>query len=269
MRLAFAAAGCIFIGISWGQGQNQPQPNPPLKDPRMIASGQKLFGAACSGCHGKTGEGGRGPKLSEGGLIRRASDERLFSSIKNGIPGSDMPGFSLPEDQVWQIVAYLRSFSAPAIENSPPGDIPAGRILFHGKAGCTQCHMIRGHGGVLGPDLSNAGAARTVKQLRDSVLDPNARIAEGFRPAVVVTNSGVTLRGVAKNFDNYSLQLMDASGKLHLFDASELKSVKLEDTSPMPADYRQRLEAAEIDNLIAFLSAQAIRTGRTPAQDRK
>lgn len=37
---------------------------------------------------------------------------QLFWVIKNGSPGTEMPDFSyLEDDQVWQLVIYLRSFS--------------------------------------------------------------------------------------------------------------------------------------------------------------
>ena len=77
-----------------------------LRSPESIASGQKLFASACSACHGKTGEGGRGPNLADGVLVRRSKDERLFSSIKNGVPGSDMPGFPIGDAKsgsLWDI----------------------------------------------------------------------------------------------------------------------------------------------------------------------
>ncbi len=57
--------------------------------PAAIAQGQKLYAAACSGCHGKPGEGGRGPNLNDGALIRRLRDERLANAIRNGVPAQE------------------------------------------------------------------------------------------------------------------------------------------------------------------------------------
>ena len=61
--------------------------------------------SACAGCHGKTGEGGRGPNLNDGKLVRRLNDQRLFSAIKAGVPGSDMPAFPIGDQKIWQIVS--------------------------------------------------------------------------------------------------------------------------------------------------------------------
>ena len=57
------------------------------------------------------------------------------------------------------------------------GDAARGQSIY-GNQGCAGCHMIRGRGGYVGPDLTLAGATRTVPQLRESLLKPSARIAD-------------------------------------------------------------------------------------------
>ncbi|MDZ4796802.1 MAG: c-type cytochrome, partial [Bryobacteraceae bacterium] len=133
-----------------------------LTSAEAVVAGQKLFAAACGACHGRSGEGARGPNLADGGLIRRLNNTRLFASIKNGVPGTDMPGFPMADAKIWQIVAFVRSLSSPAIEARLEGDVPRGSAVFFGAGGCSGCHSIRGRGASLGPDLSNAGAVMTV-----------------------------------------------------------------------------------------------------------
>jgi cytochrome c oxidase cbb3-type subunit III len=221
-------------------------------------AGQKLFAAACATCHGKSGEGARGPNLADGGLVRRLNDQRLFSSIKNGIPGSDMPGFAIGDEKVWHIVRYLRALSSPAVNADVPGDVRAGRELFFSKGQCSNCHMLRGEGGFLGPDLTSIGETRTVKRLRESLEDPSARIAEGFGGATVTLKNGVKVSGVVKNSNNYSIQLLDAKGRLHLLDMSEVAKFEEAQESIMPA-VSKRLSLDETQNLLAFLARQAVR----------
>lgn len=239
-----------------------------LRDPAAIEDGRKLYRTSCSGCHGMSGEGGRGPNLSDGLLVRRANNERLFNVIKNGVTGSDMPGSAWETGKLWQVVAYLRSFSAPALLAPLSGDPVAGKQLYLSKGACNKCHTIRGEGGTSGPDLTDIGATRTVVQLRESIVDPSYRLAEGFQPATAVTADGRTLRGVAKNADNYSVQILDSAGRLHLLDRRALKSLDLSTTSPMPGDYKSRLSKKELDDLIAFLSRQAVRE-ESPINSRK
>jgi cytochrome c oxidase cbb3-type subunit 3 len=254
-----------LVSPSWAQTQKKRGGGNPLaNDVKAIENGKQLFAGACSACHGPNGEGGRGPSLADGRQVRRASDQQLFNSIKNGVPGSDMPPFPLPDEKIWQLVAFARSLSAPALASRPPGDVQAGRELFFGKGGCSTCHMIRGEGGFPGPDLSDIGATRTLEQLREALLDPNARPAEDFRGVTVVTRDGRRVEGVAKYHGNYEIQILDAKGKLHLFSTKDLQEIAFRDKSLMPDDYGRRLTPHQIDDLLAFLSRQSVREGGTP-----
>lgn len=223
-----------------------------------IEAGHELYLSVCSGCHGAGAEGGRGPNLLTGRNIRRASNEDLFGMIKNGIPGADMPPSPLPDDQVWKISAYVRNLSAPAYEQSAKGDYEAGKAVYYGKGGCTKCHMIRGEGGYLGPDLTNIGLSANMTSLREALLDPNKRFTDGFRPVVVTMKDGRKIQGVAKNNSNYSIQVLDNSGKLHLLDKNGVKEAFFRQETWMPA-YGERLSEKEQDDLLAFLAKQAIR----------
>jgi putative heme-binding domain-containing protein len=233
--------------------------NPAFKDPAAIAAGAKLFTGSCAGCHGPRGEGGRGPNLRTRGSWHSLDEDELFQTIQKGIPGADMPATKLPDEQIWQLAAFVRALGAPAIESKPPGDAHAGETLFWGQAGCGGCHRVLGRGGMLGPDLSNIGALRPVDQLREAILDPDADGFRGYRGITVVTKSGKTLEGVTRDRTNYSVSILDKTGNIHLLPVSELRSIQLSKHSPMPGDYKQRLSREQIDNLIAYLSRLSVR----------
>ncbi len=225
-----------------------------------IAAGEQLYSVACSACHGPEGEGGRGPNLAIGPAAQNKRPTQIYNSIKNGVPGSDMPPYgSMPNEQLWQLTAFVSSLSRPAYEMNIPGDAKAGEALFYGKMGCSNCHMIRGRGGALGPDLSNAGLQNYVLQLREGVLEANKRITPSFDPVRVITKSGDTIEGVAKNYTNYSIQLIDRRGKLHLLETRGLREIVFLKNTWMPADLAERFSADEIQNVLAFVSRQAIR----------
>ncbi len=238
-----------------------------LRTPEAIERGRKLFNNACSGCHCPHGEGGRGPKLSEGDLVRGAKDERLFSSIKNGVPGTDMPPFPLPDEQIRELLGFIRSLSAPAADTNVPGDAEAGRAVFVGSAGCKSCHRIHGEGGFLGPDLTNIGATRTVLQLRNALVKPEVRGDGEYRGVLVVLKSGRTIDGVMRNATNYAFEVQDKDGNLHPLAAHEIKGIVYRTSSLMPSDYASKLSAADIDNLLAFLSRQIARPRPNPDQE--
>lgn len=238
---------------------------PPLYigNPKAIQAGEESYQFVCSACHGVTGEGGRGPNLVAAAGVKKASDQELFAVIKDGIPGSDMPPSPLEEERVWQLAAYVRSLSAPAIRQNVPGDREAGRLLFYGEAGCTRCHMVRGEGGYLGPDLTNLGVTLNLARIREGLLDPNKRFAKGFDPVTVTLADGTRIEGVAKNYSNYALQILDGAGRLHFLANDETAAIEFLDNSWMPADYSSRLSGDEIQDILAFLSRLSLSSDAT------
>ena len=191
--------------------------------------------------------------------VRRAQDHRLFSSIKDGVKGTAMPAFPLPDDQVWQLVAFIRSLNAPARSLPVSGNPEAGAVIFTGKGGCSACHMIRGEGGYLGPDLSDIGATRRLSELRNAIVNPKPTASPGYLPVLLSTAHGQQLRGVAKHYSLWSMQVIDEKGGIHLLHDSQTKTATIQNRSWMPDDIANRLSAQELDDLIAYLSRQAIR----------
>lgn len=236
------------VPLSWGQ------PRGILSDPGSVEAGKQLYLGSCSGCHGKTGEGSQGPSLLSGRASRLA-DKTLFDTIRNGLPGTTMPNFPLPEEKVWQIASFVRSLTVPAVAGNPGGDPERGRAFFFGAGRCMGCHMIQGKGGSLGPDLSNIGAERTLPQLVESITMPSERIEDGYRGATAVRRDGQKVQGVAKNYNNYSVQILDRTGRLHLLDRAELTSFEVQDKSLMPAVSKGR----DADDVLAFLAKQSMR----------
>ena len=76
------------------------------------SEGQRLFGwYNCAGCHANGG-GGMGPPLIDDQWIYGSAPENIYATIMQGRPNG-MPSFAgrIPNSQVWQIVAYVRSLS--------------------------------------------------------------------------------------------------------------------------------------------------------------
>src|SRR5215472_414724 len=211
-RVAILALALLLPLAAQHEKQGEKPKHPFIGDPVAIEAGRALFASGCAACHGAEGQGGRGPNLRERIHWHPMDDEMLHKIIQTGIPSGGMPPAQLSEDQLWQTVAFVHSLTAPAIENVVPGDPAAGETLFWGSAGCSGCHSIRGRGGKLGPDLTNAGATRPLPQLRQDILDPDAGGSVGYRAVTVVLRDGKTLQGVARNRTDYSLQLQEAGG---------------------------------------------------------
>jgi PQQ-dependent dehydrogenase (methanol/ethanol family) len=215
-----------------------------------VENGRALFHRSCSGCHGDNAKGGRGPDLTSGKWKWGGSDSEILNAILKGIPGTQMPAFPMPEEEGRAIVAFLKSFQAASQGESIGGNLEAGRQLFFGAGHCNNCHMLRGRGGRLGPDLSVIGSQKKPGELRTAIGHGGGSPREDFAPVEVEFLDGRVLRGVAKNQDTFSLQMMDEKEKLHLLLKKDLKRVT---RVPHLLSPPTSLKPSEVDDMIAFL----------------
>jgi putative heme-binding domain-containing protein len=238
---------------------NLPEVNP-YASAADIAIGRAIYNGRCGHCHGLSGEGGRGAVLNAGRFRHGGSDRELFITIRSGVPDTEMPGVNIPDMDVWRMVAYVQQLGRQGGSEPSTGDATAGAAVY-ARAACAQCHTIGAQGGFLGPDLTDIGARRAVRHLRQSIADPNADIALDFRSVTVTDAKGTTVSGIHLNEDEYSVHLRDIAGNLRSFMKSELKEIALPRQSLMPA--YPTLAPTDIENLVAYLAS--LRPARTPA----
>jgi len=241
-------------------------PRPP-NTPDTVERGHAFFANNCGICHGADAHGGdKAPDLNTGRFRHATSDEDLFAVITHGVPGTIMPANHLPTDQVWAIVTYLRS-TVVAGHSGLKGDKDIGKQLFWSDGKCATCHMVNGHGGVLGPDLSQVGQSRTTEYLRQKIRDPNKKLTVGFHEpnadyVVPISNSTVTvttrlgklIKGVPRNEDTFSIQMIGSDGVLYNFVKSDLRDITHEQKSLMPAYTDSDLNGAALNDLLAYLT---------------
>lgn len=95
--------------------------NPMANDPVALQDGRRLFDwYNCSGCHGGHAGGGMGPSLRDEVWIYGNRDDQIFDSIAQG-RANGMPawGSKIPQQQIWELVAYIKSMRTPQ-EPDPP-----------------------------------------------------------------------------------------------------------------------------------------------------
>lgn len=254
-----------------GGGPPAGPPNPFEGQPQAIEEGRQIYNKACTVCHGLDGAPGEmAPALGlEGRRFATRNASEIFGAIKNGIPATGMPPSpDLSDQDIWKITAYIQALRGTAIDAPTPGNAAAGEAIFWGKGECGKCHMVRGKGGVIGPELSAIADLRKTASIVDALTNPQYRV-QGDGGAIprkleppndyavvrVTLSDGRTLRGVVKNENSISLQILGVDdSKLHLLDRRKLREVHYEKTSLMPRDYKTRLTGQEFQDLVAFLT---------------
>jgi putative heme-binding domain-containing protein len=243
--------GCAVILAAVGLAGGQTASSPANLADR--ASGEKIFRSHCAGCHGLNGAGGSGPSLNTGVFYHGSTDADLYRNISEGIPGTAMPDQFFSSAQIWQIVAYVRAISSKPVRPRPAGNARQGGQLFRDR-GCLECHLVKGEGGVRGPDLSRIGSQRAVTFLRQSITDPGAVVAPDYWVARIVTRDGRNHTGFLLNQDSYAVQMLDFQNGLQMVQRSEFKDFGIDRGSIMPS-YQGKLSELELDDLVAFLAS--------------
>jgi cytochrome c oxidase cbb3-type subunit III len=263
MCSCFMLFGGIFLFAQDEQGSG-PAPN----------QGAQLFATNCAYCHGADGKGGRGPAIATMPKVIALSDQELIGIVHKGEADQGMPGFpDLGDEGTKAVVQYLRTLqgvtgTAPSARIA--GDPNDGRELFFGKGQCSSCHMIRGQGGFMAPELNAYGKNHTAEETKQAIVNPDADLGPTSRVAEVRTKTGESLTGVVRAQDNMDITLQTEDGRYHFLSRASLATVNYTDHSLMPHDYGTRLTSRELDDLVAFLivTGRDATTEPTPAKRR-
>lgn len=114
--IALIVVPLVLAGVGDGSwmtrvpARNRDRSNPFDSDAKAVAAGAKLFRQNCAACHGNEGTGRDKKPDLRSDRIRNATPGELEWLLTNGSLRNGMPSWSrLPEQQRWQIVAYLKS----------------------------------------------------------------------------------------------------------------------------------------------------------------
>ena len=230
-----------------------------------VQAGKVLFGHLCVTCHGFDGAGGAGPPLNRAKLVNAPDDAALRTIIADGIPNRGMPRVRRTLDgEQRQLVAYVRSLGRTA-KTLTRGSAQKGSELY-AKLNCAACHIVKGQGGTLGPELTDIGAQRGPQYLRQALVEPAAAFPNStlrvqgpgydeFLPVRVVMKDGAEVRGIRLNEDLFTIQLRDQSGKFHSIRKSNAELIRKETGVSLMPSFAGRMSDAELDDLVAYLSS--------------
>lgn len=157
------------------------------------------------------------------------------------------------DDAGWKLTPGLsQEILAAAVAN---GDATRGEAIYRrANLQCIQCHAIGPAGGLVGPNLISLGGSSQPDYILESLLDPNAKLKEGYNTLAVLTDDGRVTSGIPVGRDAQSL-------KLRLADGNEVTIPEdaIEDEQPgkslMPAGLLDSLTKQELVDLTKFLSS--------------
>jgi len=250
LPLAFLAAGALAAAQE-PPAASPAKNNPYLGNREAIRSGMALYRVRCADCHGLDAKGYRGPDLTAL-LAGDYTDERLFQTIRKGVPGTDMPSSQSADDELLLVIAYLRNVSTVSSTEGASGNIENGSRIFASQ--CASCHRVAGRGGRLGPDLTRIGLARSRASLVREIRTPSEWMAPLYETVTLVTKEGQRIRGTKKNEDAFSIQIMDTRERIQGYLKSDLKDVIYEKDSLMPVFGQNRLNDGDPNDLLGYLS---------------
>lgn len=253
-QFSIAFAGLSFFGVLVADSQ-QPDPKSRSHAPSAVASrGQQVFASNCVGCHGLDGTGSqRAPNIVSNPQVQKLSAEEMFRIVSEGVPGSGMPAFKrLGRAAINSTVAYVRSLQGKNAPAALPGDPKRGEALFFGSAECGTCHMARGRGGFIAPDLSTYGQTHSAEAIRTAIVNPAAR-DHVQKLVTAITANGERYEGIVRNEDNFSVQLQSADGAFHFLSKTELKTFERSQTPLMPSDYETKLSKEQLNDVASYL----------------
>ncbi len=222
--------------------------------PALIESGQTLFLQDCAFCHGRDAGGGEtGPDLTRSKLVAEDKNgDKIGEVVRNGRPEKGMPRFSVSEQDIAALVAFIHDQKIIAeskkggrrgvdVADLQSGSVEGGKQYFNGAGKCSSCHSPTG-------DLAGIASRFQGLKLEERMLYPR-----GAKPKVTVTpSSGEAISGELAYLDEFTVGMRDATGRYHSWSTSQVK-YSVDAPAEAHVDLLAKYTDDDIHNLMAYL----------------
>jgi len=218
----------------------------------QIQAGYRLYASQCQLCHGTNGDGIGGTNLARQQFRFVITDADIKRMVANGSTGGGMPSFAIKDEELDDLIAFIRSGMDRTGVTFRLGDAVRGKAVYDGKGGCASCHHIAGHGARTAPDLTDIGFIRRPGQIFTSLTEPTKATMPINRPVVITLKNGRTIKGRRYDEDTFSVRLIDSSENMLSVAKSDIRSYQVRMDTDMPS-FRGTLNDGELGDLLAYL----------------
>ena len=189
-----------------------------------------------------------GEKLPQSLVFASASGDAAWGKLGKGakvVRTTDAPPL-LNAEQFAAVEQKTSRFTALAAK---VGDPAKGKTLV---ALCQACHMINGQGGLIGPNLSGAGAMGMEAVIRN-IIEPNAAIEAAYRIFQVKLKAGEVIEAFYVSEDATAYVIRQAGGADRRVPKAEVASAKYLRRSLMPEGLLDGFTDEQVTDLFAYL----------------
>jgi putative heme-binding domain-containing protein len=189
--------------------------------------------------------------LAKGGKLRGDAKSLVASSIRNssdkGIAEAAKDLFPLPMSKDQKPLPPIDELAKRV------GNAEGGKKLFTGVATCANCHVVRGVGKGVGPDLSEIGSKLTREAMLVAILDPSAGISHNYETFAVQTDSGEVGTGLLVSQTEEEIILKDAQGIERKYPREEVLEFKKQEKSLMPENLHHNFDEQGLVDLVEYM----------------
>lgn len=136
-------------------------------------------------------------------------------------------------------------------------DFEQGKMMFDATR-CSSCHLMRGEGGSIGPDLTQLGTRFSAKDMLEAIIEPNKTVSDQYAATVFTMKDGSSILGRLTNEDGntyYISQNPFAPEVIREVSKAEVVDTKYSYISVMYPGLINRLNEDELKDLMAYLMA--------------
>lgn len=159
-----------------------------------------------------------------------------------------------PAGETGALIEKLSYEEVVAAAVKEKGDAKIGAKYFL-SLGCVACHTVSSDEAPKGPFLGGIATRYSRADLCESILKPNAKIAQGFETQSFKTKDGDELEGFVTREGGDDLDVRNIAGITTTLAKKDIKDRGKRETSAMPQGLADKLTPADLASILAYLES--------------